>query len=345
MNPNLPASLPYVTAVGGSEFTEGNGNYWARTPGRNGGTALSYVPEGAWTDENFIAQNDLSGFASSGGGASWFFGKPAWQAGLGVPNDNARDVPDVALTASWFHDPYALITDGSFVPNGGTSAAAPAFAGIVSLINQYLMKTGAQRSSGLGLINPMLYSIAQSTPAAFHDIVTGSNIVPCVTRSTQDCTTGSMGYKAAPGYDLVTGLGSVDAYTLALNWRSTTSKSARLAITQFTASTTARVGGAFTVSLAITNRGDLDAGASQAGVFFTSDGTMSTANNFSLSCDVKSLAVGATSTCSGTVDLGSSIVPGVYRILGVVDVNKSVPQSDRSAGTALASTGPLTVTQ
>jgi subtilase family serine protease len=105
MNPNLPASLPYVTAVGGSEFAEGNRSYWARTPGRNGGSALSYVPESAWTDENFIAQNSLSGFASSGGGASWFFSKPAWQVGLGVPNDNARDVPDVALTASWFHDP------------------------------------------------------------------------------------------------------------------------------------------------------------------------------------------------------------------------------------------------
>ena len=190
----------------------------------------------------------------------------------------------------------------------------------------------------------MLYSIARGVPAAFHDIVTGSNIVPCVVRSTQDCTIGLMGYQAGPGYDQVTGLGSVDAYTLALNWRAATSKSARFSIDKFTASTTARVGGPFTVFLAITNRGDLDAGAFQASIFFTSDGTMSTARGFSLSCDVNSLAVGATSTCSGTVDLGASIAPGVYRILGLVDANKAVPQSDRSAGTALAS-GPLTVTQ
>jgi subtilase family serine protease len=345
MNPNLPASLPYVTGVGGSEFAEGQGKYWASKPGANGGSALGYVPEGGWTDESFIAQNDYPGFASSGGGASWLFSKPAWQTALGMPNDNARDVPDVALTASWFHDPYSLITGGSFVPNGGTSAAAPAFAGIVALINQYLARTGANGSGGLGLINPMLYSLAQTTPAAFHDIVTGSNIVPCVALSTQDCASGSMGYNAGQGYDQVTGLGSVDAYTMALNWHGAISKAAHLVITHFTASTAARVGGAFTVSTTIANQGNLDAGAFQTGVYFTSDGTIASAKQFSLACDVKGLAVGATTTCSGTVDLDFSIVPGIYRILAVVDVNKSVPQSDRSAGIALASSGPLTVTQ
>lgn len=345
MNPNLPASLPYVTGVGGSEFNEGSGHYWSNSLGPNGGTALGYIPEAGWTDEQYIAGKNLNGFASSGGGASWFFSKPAWQSGPGVPNDNARDVPDVSVTASWFHDAYALITNGSLVPNGGTSAAAPVFAGITSLINQYVSQMGTQQYNGLGFINPMLYSLAGSAPAAFHDITTGNNIVPCVPQSTQDCTTGSMGYRAGPGYDQVTGLGSVDAYTLALNWRAAISKTAILEVDRFTASTSARIGGSFSVSIAVTNTGNLDAGAFQIRVLFTSDGTQGTANDYSVFCDPKGLSAGASFTCSGTVNLGASITPGVYLLLGIADFNQSIPQTDRSRNAALASSGPLTVTR
>jgi subtilase family serine protease len=63
----FPASLPEVTAVGGSQFDEGSGNYWATTNGTNSGSALSYIPETAWNE------NDNSGLYSSGGGASIFF--------------------------------------------------------------------------------------------------------------------------------------------------------------------------------------------------------------------------------------------------------------------------------
>jgi subtilase family serine protease len=345
MNPNLPASLPYVTGVGGSEFNEGSGAYWSNTLGPNGGSTLGYIPEGGWTDESFIIANDLNGFASSGGGASWLFSKPAWQSDPGVPNDNARDVPDVAVTASWYHDAYALITAGSFMPSGGTSAAAPVFAGMTSLINQYLNQHGAQRSNGLGLINPTLYSLAGSAPAAFHDITRGSNIVPCVPQSTQDCTSGFMGYRAGPGYDQVTGLGSVDAYALALSWRAAISKTALLTVTQFTASTAARIGGAFNVSLRVANTGDLDAAAFEVRMLFTSDGTQATANDYSVFCDAKGLAAGATFTCSGTVNLGPSITPGVYLLLGIADFNQAIPQADRSGNAALASSGPLTVSR
>jgi subtilase family serine protease len=235
--------VPAVTAVGGSEFNEGNGNYWAGTLGPNLGSAMGYIPEGAWNDEALAMRGNLGGFAAGGGGVSFYFSKPSWQTGPGVPSDGARDVPDVVLTASALHDPYALISGGNFLPDGGTSASAPSFAGIVTLLNQYLVRTGAQAQPGLGNINPMLYSLAQSTPTAFHDITTGNNIVPCVTNSTPDCTNGSMGYSAGPGYDFVTGLGSVDAYNLALSWKnspSNTSKTAHLVVTQFTASTKSR---------------------------------------------------------------------------------------------------------
>jgi subtilase family serine protease len=344
MNPNFPASLPYVTAVGGLEFNEGNGNYWSSASSQNPGSALGYIPEASWNDEDFMSQQRISGFASSGGGASWLFPKPTWQSGPGVPTDNARDVPDVALTASWFHDPYVLFTDGGVEPNGGTSAAAPAFAGIIALVNQYLTTVGGINKPGLGLINPMLYSLARTAPSAFHDVAVGSNVVPCVPRSTQDCTNGFMGYNAGPGYDLVTGLGSVDAYNLALSWRANLTKTSRLAITKFTTSTSAKVAGSFSLSLDVANQGDLDADPFTVGIYFTTDGTTATKKSDYIYCDVKGLVAGSTGTCSGSVNLGPSITPGVYVLLGVADVNNAVPQTDRSASVAKASTGPVTVT-
>jgi subtilase family serine protease len=342
-NVNLPASLPWATAVGGSEFSESNGTYWTKT-GSNYGSAICYIPEGAWTDENFLAENpDYGYFAASGGGASWYFTKPSWQTGRGVPNDGARDIPDVALTASWFHDPYALITGGTFIPNGGTSASTPTFAGIVSLLNQYLMATGEQARPGLGNINPTLYTLAQNSPNAFHDITAGDNIVPCVVNSTQDCPNGFFGYTAKPGYDLVTGLGSVDAYALAHAW-ATSFGTPHLAITQFTASTNVRAGGQFSMNMVVANQGKADAGAFEMRVLFTTSGTVNTAKPWYLYCDADSLSAGATFTCSGAVTLDPAIVPGTYYMLGVADANQSVPQTDRSGGTSLASTGTLTVT-
>ena len=345
MVPNFPASLPYVTAVGGSEFNEGTGNYWSGTLGPNLGSVLGYIPERAWNDITFDAQQNILAYASSGGGSSWIYSKPNWQSAPGVPNDGARDVPDVSLTASSAHDPYAVLTGGHFAAIGGTSGSAPAFAGMVALVNQYLATTGTlNHAPGLGLINPMLYSLSQSSPDAFHAIITGSNIVPCIVRSTQDCMTGFMGYQAGPGYNLVTGLGSVDLYNLALDWRAAVSKTARLAMTQITTTTSVRVGGTFSVSMTMTNEGTLNAGAFRSSIFFTSDGTIATAKPFYIYCDVKGLAAGASYTCSGTTTLDSSITQGTYLMVAIADVNKAVPQVDRAATVALATSGPVTVT-
>jgi trimeric autotransporter adhesin len=132
-----------------------------------------------------------------------------------------RDVPDVSLTASPFHDPYNVFTiDPSTgqdveISVGGTSASAQVFAGIVALLNQSLAKAG---SGTAGNINPNLYALAR-TPGVFHDITMGNNTVPCAT-DTPDCSrsSGSFGYSAGPGYDLVTGLGSVDVSEMVACW-------------------------------------------------------------------------------------------------------------------------------
>jgi len=136
-----------------------------------------------------------------------------------VPNDQARDVPDISLAASGQHDGYLMYVKGVLTSVGGTSASSPSFAGIVSILNQYLAANGAISKPGLGNINPALYNLAKNTTGVFHDIVTGNNIVPCAAGS-KACVNGSLGYDAGTGYDLATGLGSVDAFNLVTKWSS-----------------------------------------------------------------------------------------------------------------------------
>ena len=231
---DLPSSLPYVTGMGGTQFNEpGNvwtpsqvfgsffgkaqPTYWSSTNNGNNGSAQSYIPEIAWNDT--LLAGALS---SSGGGRSTLFPKPSWQAGNGVPNDNARDVPDISFGASPYNDGFLACSlgncvngyrasDNSLFPVGGTSVGAPSFAGVVALINQ---KTNSRQ----GNVNPTIYRIAASVPTAFHDITQGGNQVPC-SSGTPDCpASGYLGYAAAPGYDLATGLGSLDIFKFVTAW-------------------------------------------------------------------------------------------------------------------------------
>src|SRR5271165_6535013 len=216
----LPASVPEVTAVGGTTFDEGSGTYWSSTNSSTKASALSYIPEVTWNDSS-----ENGSPASSGGGASQFFSKPSWQTGTGVPNDGARDVPDVAFPASADHDGYLVYTSDGVVTGwnviGGTSASAPAFSGVLTLLNQYLVSNGYQSSSGLGNINSSLYPLASSTPSAFHDITSGNNAVEVDVCIFAACAvTKSSGYSAGAGYDQTTGLGSVNGYTFITSWQS-----------------------------------------------------------------------------------------------------------------------------
>jgi uncharacterized protein (TIGR03437 family) len=206
-----PVSFPEVTGVGGTMFVEGGGAYWASGYTRAIPTALSYIPETVW--------NETPGgmLATSGGGASMFFAKPSWQVGPGVPNINARLVPDISFAAAWYHDPYIVVADNDYWDWGGTSAATPVFAGVLSILNQYLVNTGAQSKAGLGNVNPRLYQMAQTTTGVFHDITSGDNIVPCKI-GTPNCATGRYGYTATPGWDFATGLGSIDVNNFVLKW-------------------------------------------------------------------------------------------------------------------------------
>ena len=208
----FPASIPEITAVGGSQLDDTTAQYWAPTNTTNGASALGYIPEAVWNDTPFVGA-----FSAAGGGASILFPKPYWQNGPGVPNDRARDIPDVSLAASPNHAGYQIYLYGALYVVGGTSASAPSMAGVVALLNHYLTSKSILAKPGLGNINPTLYRLAQSTNNVFHDITTGDNAVRCALLS-PNCVEGLVGYPAAPGYDLATGLGSIDAYNLVTQW-------------------------------------------------------------------------------------------------------------------------------
>ena len=221
---DFPGTSPYVTSIGGTTFNEGSGNYWSSTNNSGNGSALSYIPEIVWNDD---ASTDT--LSAGGGGASIDFPKPSWQTGPGVPNDGARDVPDIAFAASPNHDGYLMCEssggdvyclNGGFRDAnsnldvvGGTSAATPSFAGIIALLNQKL-------GSSQGVINPTIYSLASVSTDAFHDITAGNNIVTCRAGSTSCPSVAPFqyGFSAGVGYDQASGWGSVDAYHLVNEW-------------------------------------------------------------------------------------------------------------------------------
>jgi hypothetical protein len=251
---DYPGSSVYVTAAGGSEFMgdgsaqspqTGAGQYWSANGSNDVLTsAKSYIPEMVWNDTTFAIANS-GGLSGGGGGASQLWNKPSWQTGVaGIPADGKRDVPDISLNASPYHDPYLYCTqvqtvgsgaafvsscqansfrisdpgqsdDGGLTAAGGTSFAAPSFAGLLAVIEQKMKAT-----QGLGNINPALYSLAANATtyaSAFHDITTGNNQVPCATGSPNCPTSGNLiiGYAAGTGYDQASGLGSVDGNNLA----------------------------------------------------------------------------------------------------------------------------------
>lgn len=209
-----PASVPGVTGVGGTTLNEGNGTYWNATNNSNHASALSYIPEVVWNDSVANGSPD-----AGGGGASVFFAKPVWQTGPGVPSDGQRDVPDISLPASNFHDGYLVYTSGTLEAFGGTSVGTPVFAGMTALLNQYLVANGLEKTAGLGNVNPRLYTLAQISPGAFHDVTIGNNmVVDCASAA---CATDLVGFNAGPNYDQASGLGSVDAFNLISAWPQT----------------------------------------------------------------------------------------------------------------------------
>ena len=167
----FPADDVYVTTVGGTDLdTIGAAGPWAS--------------ETAWAD--------------GGGGISPDkYAIPSWQttaaAGCSSCSKSYRNAPDVSANANFTFYVCADQTTCTANDYGGTSFAAPMWAGFLALANQQAVANG---NKTLGFINPSLYTIGEgsSYDSDFHDITSGSN-----------------GYSATTGYDLTTGWGSPQA--------------------------------------------------------------------------------------------------------------------------------------
>jgi subtilase family serine protease len=308
---SYPASSPEVTGVGGTSISLANdsyptqSSYWGTSLGPNGGTAVSYIPEQSWNDDEAFAdycqapvsgdlfcsqggnpatpgwialstsatpaqvQSDIWISAGGGGASNCFYAdpttgiclgagagptggglaQPSYQQSLHIvptaPPAGVRYVPDVSLMASPDFPGYIYCTPQSELANttstasscasgiasaldngtyvsavGGTSAATPVFAGIVTLLNE-------AEGESQGNLNPALYHLAATpTNGIFHPITSGDNNVYCTPNAPVGypsnilCpSTGVIGFSAAnadptTGYNLVNGLGSVDADNL-----------------------------------------------------------------------------------------------------------------------------------
>jgi kumamolisin len=176
-----PGSSPSVVSVGGTLLD-------LRRDG-------SYLGEVGW--ENVLTRS------GGGGGVSAVFPRPSWQTGApGVQNRDttnppARQVPDVAATGDT-DSGFDVITQGRHVQLGGTSAAAPMWTGSMALVRQLAEREHAGR---LGFLAPLLYRLASSPQPypPFHDVTLGGNRL----------------YRAGPGWDYSTGLGTPDVHNLA----------------------------------------------------------------------------------------------------------------------------------
>jgi subtilase family serine protease len=177
-----PATDPLVTAVGGTQLDL-----------RANGTRRK--PDVAWSD--------------SGGGRSIYFARPSYQRGVRKVTGGQRGVPDISMDASCSS---SVAIYASFPGNGkdpwssicGTSVATPLFAGVVALASQVA-------GHSLGLINPALYAMLAAHANGIVDVTKGDNTATFI----QDGQAYKVrGFAAAKGYNLVCGVGTVNAASL-----------------------------------------------------------------------------------------------------------------------------------
>jgi subtilase family serine protease len=264
----FPADDAYVTSVGGTDLaTAGPGGAWSS--------------ESAWPD----------------GGGGYYTPDatpiPAWQTLAGVINANnlgsssLRNSPDVAAEANF--DFYVCANQTTCTANywGGTSFAAPMWAGYMALVNQQAVANG---NSTLGFINPLIYPLGLSSGygADFHDITTGSNGFPAVT-----------------GYDLATGWGSPNGSGL-INALAGTSSSPNFTISASPASVSVAQGsnGASTITTAVS-------GGFNSAIALSASGQPA---NVTVTFNPTSIAAPGSGTSTMTVTVASGVATGTYPI-------------------------------
>lgn len=172
----FPADSPNITQVGGTTLT---------TSGPGG----TYTSETVWNWNNGVG---------SCGGISTYYTIPSWQQGISMTaskgSTTMRNIPDVAMTAD---NIYIRSGNGGSGTVGGTSCAAPLWAGFTALVNEQAVANGRPT---VGFINSAVYAVGQGSnySSNFHDITVGNNYSP----------SSPSNFPAVTGYDLCTGLGT-----------------------------------------------------------------------------------------------------------------------------------------
>ncbi len=291
-NDNISTNTPYVDSNGFTNIVGGGG--------------------GA---SNCVVNNSTS---SAIGACAGGYLKPAWQRGTTVPADGVRDIPDISLmsgagadNAAWLvctdetgpNSSGVTITancaaqsDGQFyfLGFGGTSTAAPAFAGILALLQE---KTAGR----LGQMVPGLYDLSSGPNAGtiFHDIVNGNISVPCESGS-PNCAANSgsqsflTDYNTGIGYDLATGIGSIDVTQLINEW-GTATPAGTATVTATPSATTIASSAALQVTVAVTGSAATPSGqVVLLGPSYTSStGSLSASGSATINIPAGSLKVGA----------------------------------------------------
>jgi subtilase family serine protease len=194
-----PDSDPLVTGVGATELH-------LNAAGDN------VAPPTVWNDTYNVATNEFvvgnkgPNPLAGGGGKSVIFGRPGFQNGVRGIAGNSRGVPDISMSGACnggvdMYQSFAGQPAGWY-PTCGTSEATPEFAGIVALADQVA-------GHPLGVINPALYRLSARRAPGIVDVVSGNNTVSFRQGGALHTV---RGFRARPGYDLASGVGTVNAY-------------------------------------------------------------------------------------------------------------------------------------
>jgi subtilase family serine protease len=188
---NWPASDPLVTAMGGTQL-------------HLNAVGDQVAAPNVWNDTNLLGSP-----AAGSGGTSSIFGRPSWQDAEKNVVGNRRGMPDLSMSAAVDGGVLVYLGFGGIPPGfyvfGGTSEASPEFSGVVAIADQVA-------GHHLGFLNPALYTLEAAGAPGIPDVTTGNNTVSFTGADGKSVTV--PGYVAGPGYDLASGLGTINGAAL-----------------------------------------------------------------------------------------------------------------------------------
>ncbi len=355
------ADICEVTSSSSSTATCGSkaSTYWETASGSDViGSAKSYIPEQVWNDDSASAASEYGAeyaLSSGGGGASIYTARPSWQSGVtGIPSGSFRLVPDISLDSSPDNAGYLYCSSDSSATGitgscsngfrdsndqyltvaGGTSFAAPIFAGMLAIINQ------KENSTGQGLVNSTLYKLAADSgtyASAFHDITNGGN--ECTAGSSYCSSSGESNYYAGTGYDEASGLGSIDFYNLMAAWTAGSSTSLEATTTTLSAVTSTPSSGASdTITIAVS--------AQSSSITTTPAGTLTIAVDGTIKTSSLALSNGSASYSFSSTTSGTHVISATYsgNAIFAPSAGAATVTIGSSSGTDSGGSGSTTVT-